>query len=160
MKAKITDVRWDCEYQNKYNKTMQAFNALYIGEDGNEVEARFSAVKKDQDYFVVGKEVEFTAVEKIDRDGKPYMYITRPRQEQSSGYSRAKKVEQSKYSGFSASYIKDMMIAGLIKPEFEKDDITYDPDAENHNKKVMLTLRKYSREIFDHMVKIDKSLES
>ena len=158
MKAKFKEVQWDREYES-YGKQMQAFRAVYII-DGKEFEARFSSTKKNQDYFVAGKEVEFVAEEKIDRDGRPYMYIRRPKTQTSSNYSRARKVEQSKYSGFSASYIKDMMIQGLIKPEFEKDDITYDPDAENHNKKVMLTLRKYSKEIFDHMVKIDKTLES
>ena len=46
-----------------------------------------------------------------------------------------------------------MMIAGVIKPEITEADI-------EHNEVVIMTWKKMSFEVFEHMVELDKTLES
>ena len=69
-----------------------------------------------------------------------------------SNFGKALTKEQSRYSGFSESYVKDLLACGLIKPEFTTED-------EEHNDVVIMTWKKRGFEIFEHLVELDKQLE-
>ena len=115
------------------------FGTLYlfkIGYDGKT--AYYNSKDKEQKKFIKGKEAEFT--EEMQRTEKGEFLKIRPVSAGGySGYNKSIKKEQSRYSGFAVSYVKDLIIA-------EKIDIK---DWE-----------KASEKIFKFMVKLDKSLES
>ncbi len=132
MKAKITGVTFQKEYDGKHGK-------LYLHKityDGNV--AYYSSKKKEQSKFIKGNEAEFT--EEV-RQGKNGDYsIIKPIYAQMGGgsnYSKSVKSEQSRYSGFAMSYAKDLCVAGKIS---------------------ITELEIYTRQMVDLMVKIDKEL--
>ena len=57
-----------------------------------------------------------------------------------------------------------MIVAGIIKPEIPDEDMELYANGTlsntELNDKILLTWRKRSAEIFTHLVKLDKSLES
>ena len=98
-------------------------------------------------------EPEFTVTEKVNNSGKKFN-VVRPIYDQGqSPYGRQQKKEQSRYSGFSDSYIKDMLISGVLEPEV-------DSDTEKRNDIIMMTWKKRAFEVFEHMVQLDKTLQS
>ena len=102
---------------------------------------------------VQGNEAEFIEEEKTStKDGSKYFIVKLPPKNKQSNFGKALTKEQSKYSGFADSYIKDLLVAKVLKiEETEKD--------EEYNDTVMITLKKRGLEIFEHMVAMDKTLE-
>lgn len=146
MKAKIESVEFLKEFESKFG-TLYCFKVKYNG-----VQAFYNSKKKEQNKFTPGQEVEFTEEKKEGKNGE--YHVIKPIYLQGTGnYNKQVKREQNRYSGFSASYIKDMLISGIIKPELTFEDTEY-------NNKVLVTLRIRSKEVFDHMVKLDKNFES
>lgn len=134
MKAKITNVKFVKEYDGKYGK-MFLHQIEYDGKKGF-----YSSKSKEQTFFKKGEDAEFTEEEKTNDRGK--FYTVKPVRESfgnNSSYGKALKREQSKYSGFSTSYAKDLVIAGKIPLE---------------------ELMDYSAVLFNHMVDLDKSIET
>ena len=150
MKALITDVIFKKEKETKFG-TMFQFEVRYDGK-----RAVYSSKYKDQKNFVKGQEAEFTEEQKtfVNQEGKSIVYnvIKPPQKQKNSNFGKALTREQSRYSGFSASYTKDLLANGLLKPEIT-------PEDEEHNDIIILTWKKRSFEIFEHMVEIDKLLE-
>ena len=149
MKATITDVIYKKEYESKFG-TMHQFEIHYDGK-----RASYSSKSKDQKHFVKGQETEFIEEQKTYvKDGREskYLVVKIPQQQRESNFGKALKKEQSRYSGFSESYVKDLLSSGLLKPEITDAD-------EAHNDIVIITWKKRSFEIFEHMVELDKMLE-
>jgi len=151
MKAKIIEVTFSKEGENKFGK-FYSFKVKY-----DEKVAFYNSKDKDQKKFIAGQEAEFTEEEKsyTDKNGNPQTFwIIKPiSQNKQSNFGKALKKEQSKYSGFADSYVKDLLIAGIIKPEIL-------PQDEISNDIVMSTWKKRAFEIFEHMTILDKTLES
>jgi hypothetical protein len=154
MKAKIIFIDFDKEWHSeKYNKTYYQFSVTYEV-DGITKDGQYTSTQNPQTTFVAGNEYDVTEEQK-EYQGEIYHKIKPVRDTNLGGsnYGRKLKQEQSKYSGFSSAYIKDMLVSETLKPEMNDDDI-------RQNDAIMLTLRKRSKEIFDHMVKLDKSIQS
>jgi len=146
MKAKITSIEFQKEYPTQFG-TLNLFKIGYNNKYGF-----YSSKYKDQKKFKIGEEAEFS--EEI-RTGKHSDYINiKPVYSQGfSNYGRAIKKEQSRYSGFSDSYVKDMLTSGILIPENDEEAII-------HNDIVMITWKKRAFEIFEHMVELDKTLKA
>ena len=132
MKALITEAKFNKEFESKFG-VMYSHRIEY---DGNV--AFYTSKKKDQDYFVKGKEAEFTEETKTSDKGE-FIVIKPIRKGNFSNFSKQLQKEQSKYSGFAVSYVKDLIIA-------DKLDIK---DWE-----------KASEKIFHFMVDLDKSIQN
>jgi hypothetical protein len=146
MKATIKKVQFNKEYESKFG-TLYSHKIWY-----DKKMAFYSSKSKDQNKFVPGQEAEFT--EEVRQTSQGEMIIIKPlTQTRNSNFGRALKREQSKYSGFSDSYVKDLLSAGVIRPELTADD-------EEYNDVIMATWKKRAFEIFEHMVELDKSIES
>ena len=134
MKALIKKVKFVRDYNGQHGQMF--IHAVYYGDKVGE----YTSKKKDQTKFVEGEEAEFNEIHKTGKKG-PYIKIvpaTANRYKNSNtdiGKSVIK--EQSRYSGFSTSYAKDLAVAGLIK----KEEIV-----------------EWSQKLFDHMVALDKTL--
>lgn len=131
MKAVITNVTFKKEYDSKFGK-MYGFSVEYDGKS-----AYYSSKKKDQTKFVKGQEAEFTE-EKRSGDNGEYLVVKPIYAGGNSNFGKQLKREQSKYSGFAVSYVKDLIIADKLKIS----------DWESASKK-----------IFQFMVDLDKSIE-
>jgi hypothetical protein len=137
MKAIITKIEFSKEYESKFG-TMYNFAISY-----DDKKAFYTSKQKDQKAFEVGKEAEFTEETKTYQDkqtgeAKSFLTIkTISKFNQQSNYGKALQREQSKYSGFAVSYVKDLIVSGRI-------DI-----KEWHEK---------SKEVFTWMVEMDKSI--
>ena len=131
MKAVIKEINYDKEVNTKFG-IMQSYYVSY-----NDKGASFLCKEKDKYSFKVGEENEFIETSR-EYNGKTYYNIKAIQpQKGNSNYGKALKREQSKYSGFAVSYVKDLIIAKEIKIE----------DWE-----------KASEKIFNFMVKLDKSI--
>lgn len=150
MKAVIQSVKFVKEYESKFG-TMYNFEVRY-----DDKRAFFTSKNKEQTKFIEGQEAEFTEEKKTytKKDGSTgeYLVIKPPQFNKQSNFGKALKKEQSRYSGFSESYVKDLLACGLIKPELTEKD-------EEHNDIVIMTWKKRSFEIFEHMVELDTRLE-
>jgi hypothetical protein len=133
MKAKITKVEFVKTYDTKHGE-MFLHRVEYDGK-----EALYSSKKKDQNKFTAGQEAEFNEEKRTNKAGTGFLVI-KPVYAQggNSNYGRQLKREQSKYSGFAVSYVKDLIIAGKI-------DIGQWKDA--------------SKDICMFMVNLDKEIE-
>ena len=135
MKAKITNVQLINEWHSeKWNKTYYDYLVEYDGK-----KTKYTSTNKEQNYFKVGEESEFTEEEMTGQKGKYIKIKPEKSFKRNSNYSRAVKKEQSRYSGFAVSYVKDLIISGHIPIEKWKTA---------------------SKDIFDFMVELDKTLES
>ena len=134
MKAKITKVTFNDEREGKFGKQYNFF----IEYDGKK--AYYTSKSKDQKKFIEGQECEFNEEKRKSKSGNPYL-VVKPIYEQGnkSQYGKALHREQSKYSGFACSYVKDLIVSGHI----ELDDWA-----------------GMSSMIFEHMVELDKSIKS
>lgn len=146
MKAVIKSVKYVKEYETKFG-VMHSFKVTY-----DDKQAFYTCKTKEQSKFVEGKEAEFIEEVKTTKDGKEYLTIKLPPFQKQSNFGKALTKEQSRYSGFAASYVKDLIVAGILKPET-------DEKIEAANDVIFLTWKKRSFEIFEHLVSLDKTLE-
>jgi hypothetical protein len=132
MKALITEVKFQKEYDTKFGKNY-SFKISYDGRSGY-----YSSKYKDQTKFVAGQEAEFTEETKTGSNGT-YIVVKPPVKNGQSNFGKALNKEKSRYSGFAVSYAKDMAVAGRIQ---------------------VTELADYAWILFDLMVEMDKTLES
>ena len=136
MKAIIKTVEFQKEYESKFG-TMYSFIITY-----NDKKAFYTSKSKDQNKFVAGQEAEFIEEEKTftKKDGSTgkYLAIKPPQPQRQSNYGKALQKEQSRYSGFSVSYAKDLVVA---------------------NKLPLEELATYAWILFELMVEMDKSIQ-
>lgn len=133
MKSVIKEVKYLKESESKYG-TLHNFMVYY-----DDKKAYYSSKTKDQNKFIAGQEAEFNEEEKEGTNNNKYLVI-KPIQKVwsgKSGYSKEIKKEQSKYSGFAVSYVKDLIIAGKVP---------------------LSDWQKESKSIFEFMVSIDKTI--
>ena len=132
MKAIINSVIFKDERDGKFGKTY-SFEIKY-----NDKTAYYTSKSKNQTKFIEGEEFEFTEEERESKKGNKY-WIVKPIYQQGfkSNYGKAVQREQSKYAGFSASYVKDLIVAGKIP--IEKWEAA-------------------SKKIFTHMVELDETI--
>lgn len=135
MKAVIDKATFQKEWENKKYGGMMYDHAVYYLDKV----ARYTSRSKNQNNFIAGKEAEFNEIEMEGKKGKYWKITPISAQSNFSNHSRKQKVEQTKYSGFSTSYVKDLIIAGKINID--------DWQAE-------------SRKIFNFMVELDKIQQS
>lgn len=134
MKALITKVTFKEEKQGKFG--MQ-YNFFIQYDNKN---AYYTSKSKDQKKFIEGQECEFIEENRVSKAGNPYLVVKPPYQQgNKSYYGKALKKEQSRYAGFAVSYVKDLIVA-------EKVDLN--------------DWAGMSSMIFEHMVELDKSIES
>jgi hypothetical protein len=132
MKAKITEINYNKEIETKFG----VFHQYYVRY--NDKTATFLCKVKDKYPFKLNEENEFIETSK-EHQGKIYYNIKAIQQNNgNSNYGKAVKKEQSKYSGFAVSYVKDLIIADKIKVE---------------------QWESASKKIFEFMVSLDKSIE-
>ena len=113
MKTKIISANWEKEYESKFG-TLHLHRIIFENQ-GEKQTGFYSSKSKDQNKFVAGKEAEF---EIENQRGPKGDYLKLKPFQSNKGYSntgRAIQREQSKYSGFSMSYAKDLFIAGKIE---------------------------------------------
>jgi len=146
MKALIKEVLFNKEFESQHG-TLYGFTITY-----DDKKAFYKSKSKDQKKFIKGQEAEFTE-ETITKDGKKYLIIKPVYNRGQSNYGKALNREQSKYSGFSDSYVKDMLVNGILQPEETEENV-------KNNDIVMVTWKKRAFEIFEHMVQLDKTLQS
>lgn len=131
MKALIKSVTFTKEFETKFGM-MYGFKVVY-----DDKTAYYSSKSKEQKNFIEGQESEFVEEEK-ESNGKKFLTIKPVPKNPQSNYGRQVKKEQSRYSGFAVSYVKDLIIAGRVDiKDWEKE----------------------SEKIFNFMVKLDKTLE-
>lgn len=131
MKAKIIKVTFLKEKEGKFGKEYN-FQIEY-----DDKKAYYTAKKNPQTHFIEGQEAEFTETSATSAAGNPY-YTVKPivaATGSKSNYGKALAKEQSRYSGFSMSYSKDLVVAGIIKID---------------------EMEKYCRSMFNLMVELDK----
>jgi hypothetical protein len=132
MKELITDVKFLKEGENKYGK-YYSFKVQYNGRT-----AYYNSKRQDQTNFVKGQESEFTEETKTGTNGD-YLIVKPLNQNKQSGWGKALKKEQTRYSGFAVSYSKDLVCAGKLPLE----------DLPDH-----------AWTLFELMVAMDKSIEA
>lgn len=131
MKAKITKLTFKGERDGKFGKEYN-YQVEYDGKSS------YFTSKSKEIPFKENEEAEFTETELESKQGNKYTVIKLIKQGYGkSPYNKALQKEQSRYSGFSTSYAKDLAVAGLIKVD----------DIEN-----------WSTKLFNHMVELDKTL--
>jgi hypothetical protein len=137
MKTKINKVEFHKEYESQHG-TMFVHAVFY-----DEKKGFYTSKKKDQTYFVEGKEAEFTEEKKsfTGKDGKQgsFLVVKPLTQNRQSNFGKALNKEKSRYSGFAVSYAKDLCCSGKL----ERDELPI-----------------YAWVLFDLMVEMDKTLES
>ena len=109
MKAKINRIDFQKEFETK-------FGVLYshkIQYDEDKV-GFYSSKKKEQTYFKVDQEAEFTEEFKQSQQG-PYTVLKPIRQGKFSDFNKNLKREQSRYTTMGCSYVKDLIISGKIE---------------------------------------------
>jgi hypothetical protein len=140
MKAKIIFIDFDKEWHSdKYDKTYYQFSVTYEV-DGIAKDGQYTSTQNPQTTFVAGNEYDVTEEQKEYR-GEIQNKIKPARDTNFGGsnYGRKIKQEQSKYSGFAVSYVKDLIIADKLP--IEKWETA-------------------SKKIFNFMVDLDKSIQS
>jgi len=132
MEAIIKKVTFLKEFETNFGK-LYSFKIEY----DNKV-AFYNSKSKDQIKFKEGEKALFVEEEKEGKEGKKYLTI-KPEMKGGgfSGFNKAVKKEQSKYSGFAVSYVKDLIVA-------DKIDIKQWEPA--------------SKRIFEFMVALDKTI--
>lgn len=151
MKALIDKVEFVKEYDTRHGKRFKFKVSFY--DDTESIQYGFySATKKDQNKFVPGQETEFELSTRDTPMGsetviKPVYNFNGPR---NTDYSKRQSQERARYSGFAASYVKDMMVAGILKPEFDED-----PIVKEENQQVMETWSRRSAQIWKMLIQLD-----
>lgn len=144
MKIKVNKVTFRSEVKTQFG-VMYGYNVNYLTENNVERWGSFLAKEMDKPSFSEGQEYEVQETEK-EQNGKIYYSIKLFKPASNSQYGKAKTREQTKYSGFAVSYVKDLFAHGVI--------------IEENDEKLMEKWKKLSTEIFWHMVELDKKLDS
>ena len=109
MKTKIIRAdfknEWESKYGIMYNHTIEY----------DDKSAIYCSKKKEQTHFKAGQECEFIEETKITKNGEMTIVKPPPQGGKFSNYHKDIKREQSKYSGFAVSYVKDLIIADKIE---------------------------------------------
>jgi len=108
MKALINGVTYVKEYTTKFG-VLHLHKISYNGSVGF-----YSSKKKDQTYFKLNQECEFTEEKQQGQNGEYIKVKPISSGGNYSNYSKAVKKEQSKYSGFAMAYAKDLFVAGKV----------------------------------------------
>ena len=132
MKAIIQEAKFVKEFENQFGK-LYSHKITYEGR-----EAWYNSKSKEQKKFISGQEAEFTEELRQGKNGD-YLVIKPLNPNKQSNFGKALKKEQTRYSGFAVSYAKDLVCAGRLP---------------------FIELLEYSTVLFDHMVELDKSIES
>lgn len=137
MKAKIISATFKKEWSGKYGVVF-THEITYENDKGVKRKAEYNSKSKTQDYFTPGKECEFME-EEYTRNDQVYFKV-KPAVQKGKYTDRGKSIrrEQARYSAFSMSYAKDLLIAGIIKDSKQMFDT--------------------STAMFNHMVELDKTL--
>lgn len=149
MKALIKTIKFDKEVTTKQGVVLNVMKAVYVLEDKTERTASFFCKDKDKPPFKMGEINEFQE-QSSEYQGEKQYNIKKIANK--TGYNRNIKREQSKYSGFSTSYIKDMIIAGKIEINPK--------EGEHINQATLRIWQAASKVMFQHMVELDKTLEN
>ena len=137
------------EVRGFYSTNDQGVKEYEKRENGLPVDGEELISKK----FRAGEDAAVTIEENVStKTGKRWYKIRPEKVQRGAKYNQSLRREQSKYSGFSDSYVKDLLVAGILKPETT-------PELSNHNDYVMETWMKRAEEIFNHMVALDKTME-
>lgn len=99
--------------------------------------AYYSSKKKEQDFFVEGKEVEFVEEVRQGKNGN-YLVVKPVKNNPMSNFGKQMKKEQSRYSGFAMAYAKDLVTGGRLPIDMMYDEAT---------------------RMFRFMVELDKTIE-
>ena len=134
MKAILLTISFDKEVQTKFGLAYNFYVTYQVGEETRK--ASFLSKSKDQKTFKAGEENEFTETFRMHNERK--YYNIKPIKSGFSNYAKQQMREQTKYSGFATSYVKDLIIAGKV-------DIK--------------DWKKASKDIFTFMVELDKSVQ-
>lgn len=116
IKRKIVGVNFVKEYKTKNGIDLYLHEIKFF-DDNNEniIKGLYSSVTKDQKYFILNQETEFTITEMEGTGGKKNWFRVTPiRSGGYTSYARAVKKEQSRYSGFAMAYAKDLVVANKI----------------------------------------------
>lgn len=131
MKAVLKEIHFDKEVNTKFGVMFQYYVSY------NDKNATFLCKTKDKHKFKAGIENEFIETSR-EYNGKTYYSIKSIQENKgNSNYGKAVQREQSKYSGFGVSYVKDLIIAGKI-------DIK---DWEKASEKIVKFMVKMDKEI-------------
>ena len=141
MKAIIKKVTFKEEREGRFGGMEYNFIVEY-----DDKKAYYTSKQLEQTHFVEGVETEFTEEKRESKAGNTYYIVKPPRAKKNSNFNRQLKREQSKYSGFAVSYVKDLIVAGIVVPQ-SKDEL-------------MATWKEMSEDICNHMVELDKKIES
>ena len=133
MKSIIKNVQFDKDVETKFG-LMYRFKVQWEDKTGS-----YLSAKKDQTDFVAGQEAEFNVTVK-EYQGQNYYNVKPIRKSGNSNFSKRLQAEQSKYSGFAMSYAKDLRVHGKITGKQE--------------------MFNEAKEMFDWMVKMDKTLKN
>jgi hypothetical protein len=137
MKAKINDIKFHKEYESQHG-TMFVHAIFY-----DEKKGFYTSKKKEQTYFVIGQEAEFTEEKKsfTGKDGGQgsFLVVKPVTQNRQSNFGKALNKEKSRYSGFAVSYAKDLVCHDRLKID---------------------ELPIYAWVLFDLMVDMDRTLET
>jgi hypothetical protein len=131
MKAEIKKVKFVKSYETKFG-TMHMFAVDY-----DDKKAYYSSKDKEQKNFVEGQEAEFDEERKQGAKGEFLNVKPVKKQWGNSQYAKAIKKEQSKYSGFAVSYVKDLIVADKVP---------------------LSQWKEVSEDIFTFMVNLDQSI--
>lgn len=118
MKSRVTKV-------TKLDKQDSYGNTTYVVEFENLDKGFYTSKSADQNKFVVGQEAEYEIEQKIGKTGKEYFKVTLPKQDgggwKGGGGGRPAPDPRVQMISFTASYVKDLVIADKVKLEdFEK----------------------------------------
>jgi len=131
MKSLIKSAEFVKEFDSKFG-TLYQHRIKY-----DDKTAYYSSKKKEQTEFIAGQEKEFIEEERDGQKGK-WLIVKPMTKNDLSGFAKNLKKEQSRYSGFAVSYVKDLIVADKIKIEHWE---------------------AASKKIFQFMVDLDKTIE-
>lgn len=118
MKSKVTKV-------TKMDKKDSYGNTSFVIEFENGDKGFYTSKNEDQKNFVVGTETEYLSEKKTGATGKEYCKISVPQKEfQKFNQAKAPVDPKIQMISFSASYTKDLIVAGKVP--YEKFDEAFD----------------------------------
>jgi len=133
--ALITKVIFKSKFHSeKFNKDFFKYEVQFDGKH-----AEFISSKENQNSFIEGNEATFD-IDVKTYNGQEQLSIKPVKKAWgNSNYAKAVKKEQSRYAGFAVSYCKDLIVA---------------------NKLTIEQWKPASKDIFNFMVELDKSIEN
>ena len=153
MKGSCVKAEWQKECKSKHGGMLHLHSLVIIDDEMNEVKGFYISKSKDQKKFIEGQDCEYITEKSVGTDGVERVKIKPSKAFEGSSYGRAVKKEQTRYSGFAVSYVKDLVVAGILQVEGSVQS----PAA--HNDSMMSLIKKESEYLFNVMVDLDKTLE-